>query len=501
MSLTYTPFDLPKTITDGAGMVTLGYDGDEQRIRKSTPKEEKLYFGGLYERVTKMAPTITEHRYYVHSPERVVAIVTRGGKQPGTLYVHADHLGSVESLTAANGAVMEKRSYDAFGQRRNPVWGEAPPASFTSKTTLGFTGHESDGELGLVNMKGRVYDPKLGRFLTTDPIISDLSFGQSFNPYSYVLNSPLTFVDPSGFAGEPIYPIRTTVTTGPGGVINVLIEYPPRGTKPPAPRPDPPPQEAAQVGAAAPTTDVDTTGSSPEPTPATVIPEDWRQHPTVQVEAGFFGGLLLGLVPFAGVGRDLLDAAGVLPTGTPEMMRGLAVGQIVGGIFTLVGGVTGEVLGGAASVTGIGAAVGVPAIAISTTLVVGGAGNILSGLQALTQATSSGSGSGSGPPQAAPPAGSGVRPSTLQPGPHAGGSVPARGPQRNFTPGERAKINEIGQEKGCHTCGTTTAGTKSGNFVPDHQPPNKVNPPGGPQNLYPHCKSCSNSQGGTLSHK
>ena len=63
-------------------------------------------------------------------------------------------------------------------------------------------------------------------------------------------------------------------------------------------------------------------------------------------------------------------------------------------IFTLVGGVTGEVLGGAASVTGIGAAVGVPAIAISTTLVVGGAGNILSGLQALTTG-----GSGSGPPQ------------------------------------------------------------------------------------------------------
>ena len=38
---------------------------------------------------------------------------------------------------------MERRSYDAFGQRRNPVWGQPLPASFASKTTWGFTGHES----------------------------------------------------------------------------------------------------------------------------------------------------------------------------------------------------------------------------------------------------------------------------------------------------------------------------------------------------------------------
>jgi RHS repeat-associated protein len=94
------------------------------------------------------------------------------------------------------------RSYDPFGQRRNPVWGERPPASFPSETTQGFTGHESDDELGLVNMKGRIYDPRIGRFLTTGPIISLPSFGQSWNPYSYVMNSPLNFVDPSEFEPE-----------------------------------------------------------------------------------------------------------------------------------------------------------------------------------------------------------------------------------------------------------------------------------------------------------
>ena len=51
-------------------------------------------------------------------------------------------------------------------------------------------------------MKGRILDPKLGRFLTTDPIVSAPLFGQSYNPYSYVLNNPLKYVDPSGFGED-----------------------------------------------------------------------------------------------------------------------------------------------------------------------------------------------------------------------------------------------------------------------------------------------------------
>src|SRR5262249_40039868 len=138
-------------------------------------------------------------RFYVHSPERVVAVVTRGGPKPGTLYAHVDHLGSTDVLTNESGGVDEQRSYDPFGQRRSTVWGQPPPASFSSLTTVGFTGHESDADLGLVNMKGRIYDPNVGRFLTTDPIVSAPLFGQSWNAYSYVVNNPLNLVDPSGF--------------------------------------------------------------------------------------------------------------------------------------------------------------------------------------------------------------------------------------------------------------------------------------------------------------
>ena len=90
------------------------------------------------------------------------------------------------------------------------------------------------------------------------------------------------------------------------------------------------------------------------------------------------------------------------------------------------------------------------------------------------------------------------RESTLRPGPNAGDSIPARGSDRDFTPEERERINEIGNKTGCHTCGSKNPGTKSGNFVPDHQPPNALNPDGDPQRLYPHCLSCSRTQGGQV---
>jgi RHS repeat-associated protein len=91
-------------------------------------------------------------------------------------------------------------------------------------------------------------------------------------------------------------------------------------------------------------------------------------------------------------------------------------------------------------------------------------------------------------------AGGGTHP-TFQPGPYAGESIPARSTAQTFTSAERAEINRIGQSTGCHTCGTTSAGTKSGNFVPDHQPPSALAPQGTPQQLYPHCISCSRQQG------
>jgi RHS repeat-associated protein len=171
--VSYTAFDMPKAFTPAPGQggvpVTLEYDGNQRRVRKTAGDDVTVYVGELYERTTNTTTGAVEHRYFVHGSERVIAVVTRSSaptSEEKTRYLHVDNLGSVETVTDETGSkAAEKRSYDAFGARRNPVWGAAPVA-FSSLTTRGFTGHEDDEELGLVNMKGRLYDPKVGRFLT-----------------------------------------------------------------------------------------------------------------------------------------------------------------------------------------------------------------------------------------------------------------------------------------------------------------------------------------------
>jgi len=103
--------------------------------------------------------------------------------------------------------------YEPFGQRRKPS-ALATPAALLSTRSVGFTGHESDDEFGLINMRGRIYDPNTARFLTPDPFVQAPFFSQSLNQYTYVFNNPVNFVDPTGFqcAGAP-----NCIETGPDG--------------------------------------------------------------------------------------------------------------------------------------------------------------------------------------------------------------------------------------------------------------------------------------------
>ncbi|GAB4262566.1 MAG: hypothetical protein Kow0080_00020 [Candidatus Promineifilaceae bacterium] len=57
-------------------------------------------------------------------------------------------------------------------------------------------------EIGLYYYNARYYAPTLARFLSPDTIVPDPANPQSFNRYSYALNSPIMFIDPSGHFSE-----------------------------------------------------------------------------------------------------------------------------------------------------------------------------------------------------------------------------------------------------------------------------------------------------------
>ena len=63
----------------------------------------------------------------------------------------------------------------------------------------GFTGHEHLFSFGLINMNGRMYDPVMSSFLSVDNYVQSPENSQNFNRYSYCLNNPLKYTDPSGW--------------------------------------------------------------------------------------------------------------------------------------------------------------------------------------------------------------------------------------------------------------------------------------------------------------
>ncbi|RUO18001.1 hypothetical protein CWE08_12090 [Aliidiomarina iranensis] len=126
------------------------------------------------------------------------------GESITTRYVYTDHLGSVDVITDDARQVEEKLSFDAFGKRRAVFKSNNQAVNFTlasilSLTHKGYTGHEQVDHASVVQMGGRIYDAHIGRFLQADPFVQSPSNSQNFNRYSYVLNNPLSYTDPSGY--------------------------------------------------------------------------------------------------------------------------------------------------------------------------------------------------------------------------------------------------------------------------------------------------------------
>jgi RHS repeat-associated protein len=125
-------------------------------------------------------------------------------------YIHTDYLGSWLAITDHTGSLTNKYSYDAWGRPRNPANWELLPINITDalvnlnamqpRFDRGYTGHELMAGFGLINMNGRLYDPYLQRFLSPDIHVQDPLNSQSYNMYSYCLNNPFMYTDPSGYS-------------------------------------------------------------------------------------------------------------------------------------------------------------------------------------------------------------------------------------------------------------------------------------------------------------
>ena len=135
---------------------------------------------------------IWTYRLYAPGVDTPLAEYRRANNR--TSFLHVDGLGSVTAVTNTSGQVLYRSTYKVFGQMART----ADPEN-SIQTRLGFAGREiSVG--GLMNNRARYYDSTVGRFLQVDTFAGSELTPPSLNRYTYVLNSPVNYIDPSGHA-------------------------------------------------------------------------------------------------------------------------------------------------------------------------------------------------------------------------------------------------------------------------------------------------------------
>jgi RHS repeat-associated protein len=141
------------------------------------------YVGNYYEQTGSVTTT-----YYYAGGTRIAM------RQGGTVnYLLGDHLGSTAiAANGTTGALMSEQRYKPWGEQRYPTGASTLP------TRHRFTGQIEDGEIGLYFYGARYYSNVLGRWLSPDTIVPDPANPQSLNRFSYALNNPLRYTDPTG---------------------------------------------------------------------------------------------------------------------------------------------------------------------------------------------------------------------------------------------------------------------------------------------------------------
>jgi len=223
-------YDANGNMVSGGGRSDIQYNTNDKPVSILTDSGHQIAYhyslgGGRFKRVDTATDNSVKETLYIGNVEFIkedglltkvlrhmdaVAVETRTVTTGAYSleFLHRDHLGSVELITDLDGERVAKFSYDPWGQRRDinnyTQIGILDSLDLALSYAVedfrrGYTGHEHIDEAGLIHMNGRVYDPRLGRFLSADPFVKSAENLQTFNRYAYVQNNPLNAVDPSGY--------------------------------------------------------------------------------------------------------------------------------------------------------------------------------------------------------------------------------------------------------------------------------------------------------------
>ncbi|MYN40409.1 hypothetical protein GTP55_13600 [Duganella sp. FT109W] len=208
-NVTWTSFDMPLKISSSTFVSQFIYGPEHQRtVQCKTSKACGTYaiYYGRGQEISVQSGIFTLKTYWPWNLGFETFVDSGDSGTSKLFWNHTDRLGSIVATTGSDGTLQDSLGFDVWGKRRKFDGASAALGSNPSPDDLagkfdnkGYTGHEMLDDLDLVHMNGRVYNPRIGRFLSADPFVPDPTNGQSYNRYSYVLNNPTNLTDPTGF--------------------------------------------------------------------------------------------------------------------------------------------------------------------------------------------------------------------------------------------------------------------------------------------------------------
>ena len=193
--LTYDAFNKPTRIVENGVTTDMAYAPDLRLYKREDPGQTIYYISDDYEKVIDKSTGKVSEKTYLSNNAAVET--SEAGRE--LRFMHHDRLTSITAITNGAGDIVEERGFDAFGAPLDADWqanGSLLNGEFSDR---GFTSHKHLDDHKVIHMDGRLYDPLLGRFFSVDPIVRDPKNTQSQNAYTYVMNNPLSRIDPTGY--------------------------------------------------------------------------------------------------------------------------------------------------------------------------------------------------------------------------------------------------------------------------------------------------------------
>lgn len=166
-----------------------GPEGDLLSASEGTTGTNYFTLGG---RVIYSWPSVGPGaRTYAYDPKGLVAIHDESGN---TYIPFQDPLDNILRISDKSMNVVWQASYSPFGVA-------TLGSGNTIQNEFGFVAnglHPDAGPAGLGFFNARWYDPENGRFISRDPMGGSPAAPATLNPYSYALNNPMTYTDPTG---------------------------------------------------------------------------------------------------------------------------------------------------------------------------------------------------------------------------------------------------------------------------------------------------------------